>query len=78
MPKTINIPDPLNTVVGINMDFTRVGPGAAGVRCTLSVPGDPEGAFSIALNALPAGDQTALVTIFNDMIAALKSARGYV
>jgi hypothetical protein len=77
VPKNLVIPDPLNTVIGINMDFTRVGAGAAGVRCTLSVPGDPEGAFSINLNALPAGDQTALVTIFNDMIAALKAARGY-
>lgn len=78
MPKNIAIPDPVNTTNGINLTATRVAPGASGVRISIAVPGDPEGEFTDTLNLYSGASQTALVTIFNEAIAHLRAARGYV
>lgn len=77
MPRNLVIPDPTANTIGAGLAFVRLAAGAAGVRGEL-VTTDPDGAFAFTVNQLSAGSQAALVTIYNEAIALMRTARGYV
>lgn len=79
MPRTpASIPDPTSNTIGTRMSFTRRAAGAAGILMTLEYPPDPDGAFDALVSQLTPASQTALVTIYNELIALYRTARGYV
>jgi hypothetical protein len=79
MPRSLTpIADPTSNTIGTLLKFEREGPAAAGVRIVLNYPPDPDGPFQTTVAQLSGASQTALVTIYNEVIALYRTARGYV
>lgn len=79
MPRTIApIADPTAASIGDQLAFVRRAAGFAGVDVTFVHPADPDGAAVFTAAQLSAASQTALQTIYNEVIALYRTLRGYV
>lgn len=79
MPRTpAQIADPTAATVGDQLTFVRRAAGFAGVDMVFVHPLDPDGAAVFTAAQLTAGSQAALQTIYNEVIALFRTARGYV
>jgi hypothetical protein len=72
-----SVPDPTAATIGDQLTFARRAAGFAGVDMTFLHPGDPDGPAVFTASQLTAGSQTALQTIYNEVIALFRAARGY-
>jgi hypothetical protein len=79
MPRTpAAIPDPTAGTIGDQLTLNRVAAGFAGVNMTFVHPADPDGAAVFTAAQLTPASQTALQTIYNEVIALFRAQRGYV
>lgn len=79
MPRTpANIPDPTVATIGDQLAFSRRAAGFAGVDMVFVHPNDPDGPAVFLASQLTGASQTALQTIYNEVIALFRAQRNYV
>ncbi len=78
MPRSLSIADPTAGTIGDQLAFSRRAAGFAGVDMVFVHPADPDGPAAFVASQLSSASQTALQTIYNEVIALYRTARGYV